>query len=329
MSAFLLPLTVFLAAVFGASAVGKLRSADHGRSAFAALRVPVRRPGIAAATLIAVEAVVAIGLVVTTGGAFVALAVAALVLSAGLSLAVLRAHRLGATDDCGCFGTWLPAPIGPRLVVRNLVLTVIAACVLAAAVLAVLASAPLGVPAILVAGPSAVVAVSAIGSGLLIAAGVWSIVGAARPLPSPAGSTPRGSGALLRVDTAEIIDVLAPAERARLLVFVSPGCHACAAALESLHAASAPLDAVVDLYVVQTAVRGSATAQWTHDLPASARFALDVGGSVGERLGTGLATPVAALIGTDGAQAGPLALGSEEIDMLIGSLRAVSEAPPV
>lgn len=333
MSAFLLPLIVFLAVVFAASAVGKVRSADRGRAAFTALQLPVRSPSAAAVTLIVVEAVVAVGLLVTSGWLFVGIAAATLLLTAGLSIAVVRAHRLGATDDCGCFGDWLPTAIGPRLIVRNLVLTVIAASTLAAALVAATASAPVGLPAAFASASSARVALDALGSGLLVATGVWSIARASDPRrpasgPPSASPLPRGSGALLLPGTAEVVDVLAPAARARLLLFVAPGCHACATALASLRAAEAPLSAVTDLYVIQSALRGAASPEPPHSLPASARFALDVGGSVGAALVTGTATPVAALIGTDGVQAGPLAVGSDEVDVLIDSIRALADVSP-
>ncbi|MFK3676442.1 MauE/DoxX family redox-associated membrane protein [Microbacterium sp. NPDC090218] len=333
MSAFLLPLIVFLAAVFAASAIGKLRSADRGRAAFTALHLPVRNPNAAAVTLIAVEAVVALGLLVTTSWLFVGFAAATLLLSVGLLLAVARAHRLGATDDCGCFGDWLPTAIGPRLVVRNLVLTVIAACALAAALVATTASEPVGIPAVVASGSSARAALGALASGVLIAAGVWSIARASAPrrpadrAPS-ASPFPRGTGALLLPGTAEVVDVLAPAARARLLVFVAPGCHACATALASLRAAEAPLSVVTDLYVVQSVLSGATSPEPPHSLPASARFALDVGGSVGAALDAGSATPVAALIGTDGVQAGPLAVGSDEVEVLIDSIRALADVSP-
>ncbi|QNA94113.1 hypothetical protein G4G29_05300 [Microbacterium sp. Se63.02b] len=108
MIAFLLPLAVFLATVFAASALGKVRSADRGLTAFTALRIPVRHPHTAAVSLIVLEAVMALGLLLTTGWLFVGFSSAALLLCTGLLIAVVRAHRLGSDDDCGCFGEWLP-----------------------------------------------------------------------------------------------------------------------------------------------------------------------------------------------------------------------------
>jgi hypothetical protein len=328
MVAFLTPLTVFLAVVFAVSAVGKLRSDDRGGAAFGALRIPVRDPKTAAGALIAVEAGVAVGLLTTSGWLFVGFAAAALALTSSLLIAVARAHRLGATDDCGCFGDWLPAAIGPRLIVRNAVLTTIAASVLAGAVTAAAVSEAVGIPATLLAGPSAPLVLGAVGSGILIAVAVWSVVRASYDGARAKAQIPRGAGAVLLPATAEIVDVLAPAVRARLLVFVAPGCHACATAMATLKAAEASLATVVDVYAIQRAVSVAASTEPPRDLPASARFALDVGGSVASALDIGASTPVAALIGTDGTQAGPLAVGSDEVRVLIDSIRAAVEVSP-
>lgn len=332
MSAFLAPLAAFLAAVFALSAIGKLRAADRGRGAFAALRITVRHPDAAAIVLIVAEALIAIGLLLATGWLFVGIAGAALVLTAGLLVAVIRADRLGATDDCGCFGDWLPSPIGPRLIVRNLLVTVVAASVLAAALVDAGTSGRVGLSAALLGGSSAAVALRALGASALIASAVWAIARASdarpvEPLSAPAASS-HGSGALLIPETGEIVDVLAPSTRARLLVFVTPGCHACATALASLEAAHGALGAVVDVYVVQGIARGLIGTEPAHGVPASARFALDIGSSVGAVLGIGPATPVGALIGTDGTRAGPLAMGSAEIGVLIESIRALRDAAP-
>ena len=329
MSAFIIPLTVFLAVVFAVSAIGKLRSPDRGRAAFAALQIPVRHPDAAAIVLIAVEALVAVGLVTTRGWVFLAFAAAALVLTAGLLVVVVRAHRLGVTDDCGCFGDWLPAAIGPRLIARNVALTLVAVGVLvpAAAVL-MLTDEPVG-PRLALSSPLTAGHVGgALAASALVAIATWSLVRAAAPAaaaPSPAG---RGAGAVLLPDTSEIVDLLAPGTRARLLVFVSPGCHACERALTPLRNAPDEVAGLVDVYIVQRALPGSAHVRSAHEVPRGAHFALDIGGSLGASLATGPATPVAALIGTDGIQAGPLAIGSDETTLLVESIRSLVEAPP-
>ncbi|QYM65228.1 hypothetical protein K1X59_05335 [Microbacterium sp. Se5.02b] len=213
MIAFLLPLAVFLATVFAASALGKVRSADRGLTAFTALRIPVRHPHTAAVSLIVLEAVMALGLLLTTGWLFVGFSSAALLLCTGLLIAVVRAHRLGSDDDCGCFGEWLPSAVGPRLIVRNAVLTVIALSTLAAALAALGSSLPVGIPAVAGSATAAPVAIGAVGSGLLIATAVWSIVRASGIAAAETDQIPRGAGAVLLPGTAEVVDVLAPGAR--------------------------------------------------------------------------------------------------------------------
>lgn len=326
MSAFLLPAAVFLAAVFAASAIGKLRAPDRGAAAFDALRIPIARTPAAATALILLEALVAIALVVTTGWLFVAASGAALLLTSGLLIAVIRAHRMGATADCGCFGEWLPAAIGPRLIVRNAVLTSVAFLLFMPALLFLaITGRSTGVPLLLGSESAASGSFGALAASILIALGVWSIARASSTAPSVTSAIARGDGAVLIPATSEVVDVLAPGSRARLLLFVSAGCHACATALDTLIHAQSALDSLVEIYVLQRASSGSTTALPTHELPAGARFALDIGGSLGGALEIGPARPVAALIGTDGSQAGPLALGSEEIAQLVGSIVAVAD----
>ncbi|WP_223626585.1 MauE/DoxX family redox-associated membrane protein [Microbacterium sp. EST19A] len=328
MTAFVIPLAVFLAVVFAASAIGKLRSPDRGRAAFSALQIPVRRPDAAAIALIVAEALVALGLVATWGWVFVVFAAAAVVLTAGLLVVVVRAHRRGATDDCGCFGDWLPAAIGPRLITRNVMLALAAVGVLVTSVLIVtLTDEPLGVPLVLSSPVHAGDALGALAASALISAAAWSTARATTSVAA-AQSAARGAGAVLLPETSEIADLLAPGTRARLLLFVSAGCHACETALAPLRNPEDDISTLVDVFVVQRAASGSSATRSAHELPRDARFALDIGGSLGASLGTGPATPVAALIGTDGIQAGPLAIGSDETTQLVESLRSLAAAPP-
>lgn len=329
MHAFVVPLTVFLAVVFAVSALGKLRSPDRGRASFAALRIPVRRPDTAAVALITAEALVALGLVSTWGWLFIAFAAAAFLLTAGLLVVVIRAHRMGATDDCGCFGDWIPAAIGPQLITRNVMLTIASVGVLVPSLLVqVLLGEPVGVPLALASPTSVMATIGALTAAALIAAATWATVRASAAPPAVASAGDRGAGAVVVPATGEIVDLLAAGSRARLLLFVSPGCHACETSLTALRAAEDDLSGLVDLYVVQRAASGAADTSSAHALPRAARFALDVGGSLSANLGTGRATPVAALIGTDGLQAGPLAVGSDETTLLFDSIRALASNPP-
>jgi hypothetical protein len=327
MTAFSVPLALFLAAVFAVSAIGKLRSSDRGRAGFDALQIRVSNPNAAAAALIIAEGVIAIALIVTTGWLFIAASTAALVLTVALLSVVVRAHRLGVSDDCGCFGDWLPAAIGPRLIARNVVLVVIAAALLLAALLTQsLTGVTPGVPHAFAAGPGSVSILGALIALLLIALATWSTARASADASNAAALT-HGAGAVVIPSTAQIVDVLAPSTRARLLLFVSPGCHACATVLTHLREVEAQVALFTDVYVIQKVIHGALAITPDHTLPARVQFALDVGGSLGAVLDVGVARPVAALIGSDGTQAGPLALGSDEAILLIDSIVALAETP--
>ncbi len=327
MIAFSVPLALFLAAVFAVSAIGKLRSSDRGRAGFDALQIRVANPNAAAAALIIVEAIVAISLIVTTGWLFVAASGASLLLTVALLAVVVRAHRLGVNDDCGCFGDWLPAAIGPRLITRNVVLVVIAAALLLSAFLTQsVMGVPPGVPEAFAAGPGSVGVLGALIALLLIALATWSTARASADA-SVASALTHGVGAVVIPSSGQIVDVLAPSTRARLLLFVSPGCHACATVLTHLHQVEAQIAPFTDVYVIQKVIHGALAIAPDHTLPERVQFALDVGGSLGAVLDVGIARPVVALIGSDGTQAGPLALGSDEAILLIDSIVALAETP--
>lgn len=326
MYAFLAPMTLFLAVVLAVSAIGKWRSPDRGAATFTALRLPVRDGKAAAVALILTEAVVALGLLLTAGWVFVAVAVAAVALTAGMLVVVVRAHRQGATDDCGCFGEWMPAEIGGRLVVRNVLLTVCAtALLLAAAGVLIAGGVTPGLVSALSSLDSAVSAVAGVLAALLIAGTTWSTVHAGRR--SHPTSVPRGAGAVLLPASSQVIDLLAPSTRARLVVFVKPRCPACETAVASLRASDMALRSVVDVYAVERSLRGTVSPEPAHELPHGIYHAVDIGGSLGALLGVDAATPVAALIGTDGRQAGPLAIGSEETAELVNSIVALASSP--
>lgn len=154
----------------------------------------------------------------------------------------------------------------------------------------------------------------------------WSI---ARASVGASGSAPivHGVGAVVVPGSGQVVDVLAPGTRARLILFVSPGCHACATVLARLTEVQTEVDALADVYVVQRVVHGPMRASVDLAVPESAHLALDVGGSLGASLALGVGRPVAALIGADGTQAGPLALGGTESGALIDSIVSLVETP--
>lgn len=329
MNAFIPPLALVLAALFAASAIGKLVSPNRGASAFEALRIPVRAPRPAGLALIALELMTAIALVTTSGWWLASSAALALALSVGLFIAVLRAQRLGSDDDCGCFGEWMPARIGPRLIARNAGIVVVS-ILLVAAVFASVNATPIGVPAAVISAFSGdLTPVWAVAASALVAVLVWLVMRASSPGgDSGADDTGQTSytpmGRVLRLDDDTVVTMLVPATRARLAVFLTPGCGACVAVQEMLHEQGATLSRVVDVYAVYSARSGDLGPLREIDLPASVHRAVDLGDSLAETLEVGRGRPAAALISTAGDPVGPPAFGSSEISELVGSLVAVA-----
>lgn len=114
---------VWLLLVFGAAAVGKVRtSASFAAFADAVVvlgRVPVRRAGAVAKAIVALEAATALLLLIpplrSTG------LLLATVLLAAFTTVVARALRLRAPVSCRCFGG-SAGPVGPPQLTRNALL---------------------------------------------------------------------------------------------------------------------------------------------------------------------------------------------------------------
>lgn len=322
MIAFSFVLAFLLSLTFAASTIGKFRDVDLGLPAFVALRLDAPAPRVTAIIVIAFEALIATGLLLTTGWSFVVISGAAVMVTTGLLVAVIRAHALGSKESCACFGGWLPSRIGPALIVRNSILVIVAALLTAVAFVLAVHGLMGGVPgaiALLLAGNQA--PIWAFAGSALTAAFTWTT---ARAIESYTNDTQPpsepGSGSLLLPSSATVVDVLAPAARSRLLLFTLPGCHACAASLELLRTEQARLDRVVDMYIIQGVMAGSIPTQADVSDPNTLRSAVDVGGALARQLGVGLARPVGVLVSTKGEQVGPIALGSDKVEELVSVL---------
>ena len=124
MSAVPLLASLFLAAVFAVAAVAKLRDRAGARRAAADFGVPARFGAPFAATLPVVELTVAVALVLPATAVAGALAAAVLLLAFTAAVGLTLAR--GRTPDCRCFGQIAAGPIGPKTLVRNAVLALIA-----------------------------------------------------------------------------------------------------------------------------------------------------------------------------------------------------------
>jgi uncharacterized membrane protein YphA (DoxX/SURF4 family) len=118
----LLTLRVALALLFATTAAHKLSDADSFRASVRAYRlIPAAAVGLVAALLTAVEAALAIGLVVAATAS--AAAAGAVVLLALYSIAIAINLARGRTDlDCGCAGPTARQPLVRGLLLRNALL---------------------------------------------------------------------------------------------------------------------------------------------------------------------------------------------------------------
>ncbi|WP_460781938.1 MauE/DoxX family redox-associated membrane protein [Microbacterium shaanxiense] len=326
MNALVVVLIALLVLVLFASAFGKVHATDRGQAAFAALRIPMSQPRVAALALIAAESAIALWLTLASGWALAIGAWLATAFMSALLAVVVRAHRLGSTEDCGCFGDWLPSRIGASLIGRNLSL-VIAAVVLS--ILSTFAAAegrragvtPLFSPAAEDAAVYWALAACAI-TAIVIGTAVRAL---SRASTEPSPLVEPTSSVVLLPDSGDIVDLAKPGTRARLIVFLRAGCRACIAVHELLAMEGGALSAVVDVYVVYSLPQGNLDNVDALSAPTGAALAVDLAGSLGSRLEVGVRRPAAALVVPTGNGTVPVALGTDGISALVSSLVAVAE----
>jgi hypothetical protein len=123
----LLSLRAALAAAFAIAATAKALSSADTRESLQGFGLPSRTVPAGAVALPALEAIVAVSLIVqrtATAGAWVALA---LLLVFGVAIAAVL--RRGEAVSCNCFGALSAEPVGPATLARNSVLAAVALAV--------------------------------------------------------------------------------------------------------------------------------------------------------------------------------------------------------
>ena len=124
MNSMLLAGRVLLAAVFAVAAVRKAADREGSRRALERFGVPAALVRPVSFGLPILELVLSVGLLAAVSAARAAAAAAALLLVFCVTIARLLVR--GETPDCHCFGGVGSAPVGPRTLVRNLVLVALA-----------------------------------------------------------------------------------------------------------------------------------------------------------------------------------------------------------
>lgn len=305
-----------LAVVLATSGVAKLRDRRATRDAFDALRVPAVVPADAAATSLPwAEIALAALLVVTPSGVLVPVAAAVVLLMLVYTWIIARALGFDEPVTCSCFGSLGRHDVDSTTLVRNLLLTVMAAAVLWFAVAggsvpgavleldgndwwALLASVAAAAAAVLVTGGGSSNATNTHAPDLDVDLGDYE----RQRIPY--------ASVVLRDGTTSSLAELAR-RQARLVVVLNPGCSPCVRTAEKLDAWAEKLAPAVGVLVVY-ADENAAASPVGHAPELSAwepernvRRVFDV------------VTPAAILLGADGFLAGGPVDGEDEVTELV------------
>ncbi|MFI7003999.1 MauE/DoxX family redox-associated membrane protein [Nocardia sp. NPDC050175] len=310
--------------LFGLSAVGKLADPVGTRKAVGEFGIPIRRVATVAWGLPALEALVAVAVLVpwtVLPGALLAL-----LLLVVFTVAVARLLRRGERPACSCFGAMSAAPIGARTLVRNGVFLVLALLVAWGAV-----ACP-RVPAALPTDDAVWLAVAA--ALVAVLAWLWGEVHALRKrVDEQALSTLGAEGLPVGAVAPEfsLLDIaggrtslasLLERERQVLLVFVHPGCELCAALARELPRWQERTERVLTIIVVGN---GDAAehAEWGRDQGLADIPVLVQQGNEAALRYRVRGTPSAVLIDAEGRVAAPVARGAIAARELIVQAKTV------
>jgi peroxiredoxin len=349
---------VVLAAVFLTAGVGKLLDLQGSGEAAAGFGVPERLAPAVGVLLPVLELCIGVALLISAvawGGALAALAL--LLVFAGV---IARSMLRGEAPDCHCFGQIHSAPAGPATLIRNLVLAVAAAFVVAHGPGSVGTSATAWIAKLSSAQAMALAALLIAGI-LLLAGGVFVLellrqhgrtlvrldqleqeLGAAGiPMPDAPGTVqPQGPPAGLPVGSAapdfELPDVdgapvtlssLLADEQPVMLVFTDPNCGPCQTVLPMVAEWQSEHADVVTIAVVSEgevqAIRDKRDELGLHSvLVQHEREVAETYEAYG--------TPAAVLISSEGVIASPLGTGSTGVPPLMDQLlgRPLEVIPP-
>ncbi|WP_330233868.1 redoxin domain-containing protein [Nocardia sp. NBC_00508] len=318
-----------LCVVFGLSAWGKLADRSATRQAVGDFGVPLRWVPVVAWGLPIAEAMIAVALLLPRVSGLAA--VAALLLLAVFTAAILRLLRRGERPSCSCFGAVSAMPIGPKTLARNGVLLVLAAAVGVGALTH--PRLPMGLPADNAVGCAVVAALAAMLAWLAgqlralrrrVDEQALSTLGAEG---LPVGSVAPEFELLDARDGKTTLEGLLTGDRSVLLVFVHPGCDLCAALARELprwHARTG------DALTIVAVGNGDAVEQaaWGIENGLGEIPSLVQQGNEAALRYRVRGTPSAVLIDPDGRVAAPVARGGIAIRELIRTAKAARRPRP-
>ncbi|MBF6295932.1 redoxin domain-containing protein [Nocardia amamiensis] len=314
--------------VFGLSAWGKLADRSATRQAVGDFGVPLRRVSAVAWGLPIVEAMLAVAVLLpwVSGVA----AVAALLLLGVFTAVIARLLRRGERPSCSCFGAASSAPIGPKTLVRNGALAVLAAAVGVGALTH--PHVPMGLPADDAIG-CAVVAV-------LVGVLVW-LTGQLRTLRRrvdeqalstlgaeglPVGAVAPEFELLDLLGSKTTLEALLAGGRSVLLVFVHPGCELCAALARELPRWHARIGDALAIVAVGNGDAAEQAAWGIENGLGEIPSLVQQGNETALRYRV-RGTPSAVLIDPDGRVSAPVARGGIAIRELISTVKTARRRP--
>ena len=305
-----------LSAVLVTSGVAKLRDLRATRDAFDALRIPALIPADAAATALPwTELALATLLLVSPAVLLTPVAVAVLLLMLTYTWVIARALRFEEPVTCSCFGSIGRHQVDRVTLVRNILLSGLAAatCWFAAAGGSTLQA--LGALdrddwwALLASVSAAAVAV--------LVVGVSQSPGAAAPGTDELHDYDRNPipyASLTRQDGTTVTLRELAASQPRLLVVLNQSCAPCVRTAAKLDDWAAQLDPVVDVMAVYPDENAAAGA--TAHAPSLGTWEPELN----VRRMFGLSAPAAVLLGADGFLAGGPVLGEDGVAEFVGAV---------
>lgn len=302
---------MLLAAVFTTAGVAKLADLEGSRYAAVGFGVPRRYAAALGALLPVAELLAAVLLAARplAPGLAQAGAVCALALIALFSATIVLSLARGRAPDCHCFGQLRSAPVGPRTLVRNGGLLVLAAFV-----------AGEGDPAWPAA--AALAGLAPLGLGILFSRDARH-AGPEIPEGLPLGSrAPRFELEALEGPPVSLDGLLRRAKPV-LLVFTDPGCGPCIALAPDVAAWQHDHAEHVTIAVVE---RGGPSPPAAPDVHGRREVLLQRDGEIAELYGAE-GTPSALLVDTDGRVASGVAPGRPAIEALLAQTVPGVELP--
>jgi hypothetical protein len=322
--------------VFATASLSKLRDPSAFRGTLIGFGVSLRATKPIARLLPTVELATAAGLIFQTTARWAA--VAGVLLLALFISAITLALRQGRTLDCNCFGQLASAEIGPRTLLRNVVLLVVSALVVWKAPGSSLTAWTGNVEA-----ANIVAVIAVVGSFALVIA--LLTVRHARPSETHPVSAPVADATGPTVNALVSPGVRAPEFRLdstdgrsvalgdlleqglpTIILFASPLCHTCADLVQVVGRWNATMGDRITFAVIESAAGRASEFAERNSTPPGLTVLVESGRDVSRLYGMET-IPAGLAIGPDGFPLGPPATGPIEFEQMVQVIFGIASEP--